>query len=215
MTVPVQPKIYHIVHIDRLQSIIADGHLWCDAIVVKRAPPGTVIGMGNIKQRRLNKLTLTSYPDLRVGNCVPFYFCPRSIMLYLIHKRNSELAYSGGQEPIVHLQADLYTSVNWAQQTSKRWAFTLSNAGEYGFEDLCNPLELNKLDWAAIQANSWSDPLIKRGKQAEFLIEHSFPWHLVECIGVCSRATHQEVVNVLSATAPHPPVAIKPEWYYD
>lgn len=30
MTVPAQPKIYHIVHVDRLPSIIADGCLWCD-----------------------------------------------------------------------------------------------------------------------------------------------------------------------------------------
>lgn len=28
MTVPAQPKIYHIVHVDRLPSIVADGCLW-------------------------------------------------------------------------------------------------------------------------------------------------------------------------------------------
>ncbi len=30
MTVPAQPKLYHIVHVDRLRSIVADGHLWSD-----------------------------------------------------------------------------------------------------------------------------------------------------------------------------------------
>ena len=35
MTVPAQPKIYHIVHVDRLRSILADEHLWCDAEVVR------------------------------------------------------------------------------------------------------------------------------------------------------------------------------------
>lgn len=127
MTVPAQPKIYHIVHVDRLQSIITDEHLWCDAEVVQRASAGTAIGMGHIKQRRLQELTLTSHPGLHVGDCVPFYFRPRSIMLYLIYRRNPELAYSGGQEPIVHLQADFYTCVNWAEQHRRRWAFTLSN----------------------------------------------------------------------------------------
>jgi len=39
MTVPAQPKIYHIVHVDRLPSIIADGGLWCDAEIVRRSPP--------------------------------------------------------------------------------------------------------------------------------------------------------------------------------
>lgn len=29
--IPAKPKIYHIVHVDRLSSIITDQHLWCDA----------------------------------------------------------------------------------------------------------------------------------------------------------------------------------------
>ena len=33
MPVPVEPKIYHIVHLDRLPSIVADGGLLCDADV--------------------------------------------------------------------------------------------------------------------------------------------------------------------------------------
>ena len=54
--VPPQPKIYHIAHVDRLPSIVADGFLWCDAEIVRRVPPGTTIGMNGIKQRRLNEL---------------------------------------------------------------------------------------------------------------------------------------------------------------
>lgn len=83
--VPQQPKIYHIAHVDRLPSIIADGCLWCDAEVERRAPPGT---MNSIKTRRLRELRLDSHPDLHVGDCVPFYFCPRSVMLYLIYQGN-------------------------------------------------------------------------------------------------------------------------------
>ena len=77
----VAPKIYHIVHVDRLPSIIADGSLWCDAEIARRteanADIGTMIGMNSIKQRRLTELTLDSHPSLYVGQCVPFYFCPR------------------------------------------------------------------------------------------------------------------------------------------
>jgi len=116
MPMPADPKIYHIVHVDRLPSIIADGRLWCDAEVVRRSPPGTTIGMNSIKQRRLNELTLTSRLFLRVGDCVPFYFCPRSIMVYLIHQADHpELAYHGGQQPIVHVEADMRQTVAWAE----------------------------------------------------------------------------------------------------
>ena len=82
---PANPKIYHIVHVDRLPSIVAEGRLWSDAEVGNRALGGTTIGMSAIKQRRLSELHLDKYPDLHVGECVLFYFCPRSIMLYLIH----------------------------------------------------------------------------------------------------------------------------------
>ena len=87
MPVPAAPKIYHIIHVDRLASVIADGCLWCDAQVLQRNRPGTQIGMSNIKQRRLLELRLSSHPGLLVGGCVPFYFCPRSVMLFIIHMR--------------------------------------------------------------------------------------------------------------------------------
>lgn len=213
MTVPPQPKLYHIVHVDRLPSIVADGGLWCDAEILRRAPSGTTIGMNAIKQRRLNELTLTSYPDLYVGDCVPFYFCPRSIMLYLIYQANHpELVYRDGQGPILHLECDLHATVAWAGQQGCRWAFTLSNAGAYYFEDRADLAQLNEIDWEAVQAKYWQSS--KEGKQAEFLVENRFPWHLVERIGVHSRAVYQQAVNALPPGGHRPTVEIKFDWYY-
>jgi len=176
--------------------------------------------MNVIKQRRLNELTLTSHSGLHVGDCVPFYFCPRSIMLYLIWQENHpKLTYRDGQGLIVHLEADLYASVAWAnQQKQRRWAFTLSNAGSRFFEDRCDLAQLNKINWKAVQTNRWSGngiaSSLKEGKQAEFLMEHSFPWHLVERIGVYSRGVYQQVANALPAGGHRPQVEIKLEWYY-
>lgn len=169
MTVPAQPKIYHIVHVDRLASILADQMLWSDAQITARAPAGTTIGMSGIKQRRLTELTLTSHPNLHVGACVPFYFCPRSIMLYMIYQANSpDLSYKGGQGPIIHLEADLKKSVVWAEANQLRWAFTLSNAGSRYFEDRSDLARLNEINWQAVRAQAWSG--CKDGKQAEFLL---------------------------------------------
>jgi len=213
VTVPANPKIYHILHVDRLTSVIADGCLWCDAEIARRGHAGTTIGMNNIKQRRLNELTLASHPGLYVGECVPFYFCPRSIMLYLIHRANHpELSYRGGQTPIIHLEADLSAAVAWADENGRRWAFTLSNAGAYYFEDRNNLTQLHELDWDAIQARDWQRK--KEGKQAEFLIEHSFPWQLVERIGVMNRTIYTQVVHALAGAAHQPPVEVRRDWYY-
>ena len=99
MTIPVpsRPVIYHIVHLDRLPSIISDGHLWSDAVMAQRGNGGTTIGLNSIKDRRLRESTLSSHPGLHIGECVPFYFCPRSVMLYVIYKQDHhELIYRGG-----------------------------------------------------------------------------------------------------------------------
>jgi hypothetical protein len=214
MAIPAQPKVYHIVHVDRLASIVADGRLWCDAEIARRAPPGTTIGMTGIKQRRLAELTLSSHPELHVGDCVPFYFCPRSVMLYLIHQGNHpDLTYRGGQMPIIHLEADLHTIVTWANRHDRRWAFTLSNAGSRYFEDRCDLADLHEIDWDAVQATNWRQ--CKEGKQAEFLLERNFPWHLVERIGVLSRAACLQVVRALPDGGHRPPVDVRRDWYYE
>jgi hypothetical protein len=213
MIVPARPKLYHIVHVDRLPSIVADQHLWCDAEIARRAPVGTTIGMGSIKRRRLEELMLTSHPGLHVGDCVPFYFCPRSVMLYLIYRANHEdLAYRGGQGPILHLEADLQAAVNWALETDRRWAFTLSNAGSYYFEDRCDLGRLHEVDWDAVQATNWQR--CKEEKQAEFLMEHCFPWHLVERVVACSRPVAVQASQALPANGHRPPVEVRPDWYY-
>ncbi len=215
MTIPAHPKIYHIIHEDRLPSILAEEWLWCDATMATRnaAALGTTIGMRTIKQRRLTELTLTSYPNLHVGDCVPFYFCPRSIMLYLLYQSNhQDLNYRGGQGPIIHLEADLSRTVDWAQQNNLSWAFTLSNAGAYYFEDRSELRNLIEIDWTAVQARNWKNH--KEGKQAEFLVERQFSWNLVERIGVHSITTQQKVQAMLQQSAHRPPVERIPSWYY-
>ncbi|MEE9614490.1 MAG: DUF4433 domain-containing protein [Thermodesulfobacteriota bacterium] len=219
MTVPVQPKIYHIMHVDRLPSIIADGSLWCDREVGRRLLPGSTIGMEAIKQRRLNEITLTSHPTLYVGDCVPFYFCPRSTMLYVIYQGNlPDLTYRDGQGSIIHLEADLHESVAWAEQNQKRWAFTLSNAGSRFFEDRCDLNQLDEVKWDAVQTNRWSgngiSPSVKEGKQAEFLIEGQCPWELVERIGVLSSNVREKASAAIRAATHKPLVEIMPNWYY-
>ncbi len=80
----------------------------CDSKIAHQTPDGTIIGMSAIKKRRLNELTLNCYPNLHVGDCVPFYFCSRSIMLYLIHMKNAELIYQGKQIKIINVGHLLY-----------------------------------------------------------------------------------------------------------
>ena len=172
--------------------------------------------MSKIKERRLHELTLACHSHLHVGDCVPFYFCPRSVMLYLIAQGNhSDLIYDGGQEPIIHLEADLHAAVAWAEENNRCWAFTLSNAGSRFFEDRSNLKQLHEINWDAVCAKYWREPAIKEGKQAEFLIECSFPWQLIERIGVYSQKMYQQTVNAIPPKyGKRPRIEIRREWYY-
>jgi len=213
MPAPANPKIYHIVHIDNLRSIIADGCLWSDEIMTQKQG-GQVIGMNTIKARRLT-LPVSCRQGTRVGQYVPFYFCSRSIMLYVIHCANHpELAYRGGQGPIVHLEADLLKAVKWADDNAKAWAFSLSNAGaNYAqFRDQLD--QLDEIDWAAVAAADFRPPDVKEGKQAEFLVHGSFPWGLVERIGVMSSAIGQLAAQATTGAQHRPTIEIKRDWYY-
>ncbi|MDR2849239.1 MAG: DUF4433 domain-containing protein [Verrucomicrobiota bacterium] len=213
--VPYPLNIYHIVHIDKLASILEAGRLVCDAGIQRCHPAGTTIGMGKIKQRRLEK-QLNAYPDLHVGDCVPFYFCPRSVMLYMFWMDNHpEIDYHGGQEPIVHLVSDFHSTIAWAEQNSRRWVFTNSNAGSGYFDDFCSEEHLPEINWNAVCARNWQEQ--REQKQAEFLIESEFPWTCVEKIGVFSEIQRCQVESILSQDSclvHRPPVCVERAWYY-
>lgn len=92
---PANPKIYHITHVENLASMLALGCISSDARRIRQSLENTNVGMAQIKARRL-ALEVDCHPGTRVGEYVPFYFCPRSIMLYLLYRGNHpDLSYRG------------------------------------------------------------------------------------------------------------------------
>ena len=212
---PANPKIYHITHVDNLQGIITDGGLFSEAKMLEQGRPIQSIGLPHIKRRRLEEIEVTCHPGTMVGEYVPFYFCPRSVMLYLIYRGNHpELIYRGGQDPIIHLEADLYRVVRWADDNRILWAFSLSNAGAYYVEFRADLRNLHELDWNAIAARDFRDPDVKERKQAEFLVYGFFPFELVERIGVYTMAIQARVLRTLASANYKPPVVICRDWYF-
>jgi ssDNA thymidine ADP-ribosyltransferase, DarT len=100
--------------------------------------------MSEIKRRRLEELEVHCHAGTKVGQYVPFYFCPRSVMLYLLYRGNSPgLTYQEGQRPILHLEADLHATVEWARGAGQRWAFSKGNAGAYYTNFFCDLAQLD------------------------------------------------------------------------
>jgi hypothetical protein len=67
-------------------------------------------------------------------------------------------------------------------------------------------------DWTAINATDWQK--CKEQKQAEFLVESTLPWSLVEEIGVYSPSWAEKVREQLQGTGHKPIISVKRDWYY-
>jgi hypothetical protein len=211
-TAPTRPKIYHITNVANLASIAGSG-LLSDAAMIARGGPAVAIGMSKLKTRRLT-LPVTCHGGDFVGDFVPFYFCPRSVMLYLLHKGNHlDVSYQGGQDPIVHLEADMHDVIEWATKHGVRWAFTPRNAAAiYNVEFFASVGRLDEIDWTAVDATSWSG--VMERKQAEFLVHGCVPWELFSAIGVHSQTILEQTNQAISSAAHKPPVTIRRHWYY-
>jgi hypothetical protein len=85
-------------------------------------------------------------------------------------------------------------------------------AWEEGFTRRLHKLDV--LDWQAIAATDWREPFVKERKQAEFLVEESLPWELIERIGVIDNDAAQRAAGALRNAEHKPAVVVARNWYY-
>ncbi len=208
------PELYHITHVQNLPRILASKGLWCDAERLRQNFISTGIAHETLKQRRLR----TQVPKAAGGNLadyVPFYFCNRSPMLYSIHTGFVQ-GYDGGQENVVYLVSRVETFAN----LDRRWCFTDGHAVEAITKFYDNLDDLGQIDWNVIRDWSWkntdADPDRKRRKQAEFLVQKSVSWPMINGIGVISQQMASQVERILdeSRTSHRPKIEIETKWYY-
>jgi len=156
---------------------------------------------------------VTHGPGGVLHDYVPFYFAPRSPMLYSI-SRGKVVGYDGGQAPVIHL----VTTAQQVQAMGLQFAFT-DGHGIMSLTNFFDDLDaLDRVDWSIMRARQWAwangDGDSGRRRQAEFLIWHVLPWSAILEIGVIN-ATMQRVVNGLLSTERHqPPVRVHQDWYY-
>jgi hypothetical protein len=114
---------------------------------------------------------------------------------------------------VLHLVSSVDRAIDSAD--GRPWAFSDGNAGAR-YTRFSN--DLNKIDdhiaWDAVNAQYWSDPVVKEKKQAEFLLYESLSWTAICAIGVINQSVAEAVVDVLATTSHQPRVLVKPEWYY-
>jgi len=201
--------IYHITDVSNLESIVSMGGLKSDAQLMSQQASGSIsgIGYGHIKLRRLTSTQINCCNGRFVGEFVPFYFCPRSPMLYTVNKGNTGKT-PGSQKTIVHLVSTVQKGI----EQGSDWAFSDVSAAT-GYPNFYNDTaRLDQLDWDVIKSNSWHNKSSQ--KQAEFLVADQFKWDSIIGIGCMTADIETQVRGVLSSAAHLPKVLTKPGWYF-
>jgi len=202
---PEQILIYHITDVANLPGVLAEGGLHSDVAMAQRKP--TVIGYTHIKERRMKELRVGCCGGRFVGEFVPFYYCARSPMLYVINRGNTGLP-SGCQRSIVHLVSTVAVGIG----LNRSWAISDGNAGAAYASFSADVEALNELDWEAIRATDWRGRTGQ--KMAEFLVADFFPWTGFHAVGCHNSGLAKQVQDLLNSQQHRPAVAVEPGWYY-
>jgi len=205
--------IYHITPIDNLSSIINSGGL----VAKSRLKEGKInyqdISYGHIQDRR-GQIRVPCGAGGYLHDYVPFYFAPRSPLLYAISKRTVP-NYQEGQNSVIHLVAD----INTIEAEGLDFVFTDGHAA-MAYADFYTDLGAlgYVIDWELMESRFWfnteDDPNRKCRRQAEFLVHQFLPWHLIQEIGVINTKIQIQVREILQRFNKQTPVEVYSKWYY-
>jgi ssDNA thymidine ADP-ribosyltransferase, DarT len=212
VTVPRPTLIYHITPIDNLPRILADGCLLTCATLRNRGSDYSGIAFEHIQDRRVG----TVVPCGLGGNLhdyVPFYFAPRSPMLYTINRGNVP-GHVGDQGRIVHL----VSSVQAIHRAGRKYVFTDGHATMALTNFYDDPKHLARIDWPVMTYTFWNDtieqPDRKRRRQAEFLVHEFVEFQHIKQIGVYTARVEGIVNQMLKNISSNLEVKCRPSWYY-
>ena len=204
--------IYHITHLDNLPGILDATGLCCESSIIAGQTSYRCIGYETLKDRRL-QTPVPIAPFGCLADYVPFYFAPRSPMLYAI-KKNLVQNYDGGQSPVIYL----VSTVESVAEAKLPFVYTDGHA-VIALSEFYNQLkELPFVDWEIMKQKYWNDSEEdsdrKRRRQAEFLVHRFFPLDQVIGIGVQNLSVRESVKKLLTDNGHSFRVRVKNEWYY-
>jgi ssDNA thymidine ADP-ribosyltransferase, DarT len=204
--------LYHITALGNLPSIATSRGLHCFNGMVRNGVQHESIAYESVQIKRA-RTAVTCGPRGCLHDYVPFFFAPRSPMLYAIHK--GKVTCSNGQEGL----ACIVSSIENVQAAGLNFVFTdghgimapLTNF----YDDLGN---LDKIDWKLMEAVYWrdtaEDPDRGRRRQAEFLVHEFFPWECVIGIGVNKASIIARVRDLLADLGESTEIKAKPNFFY-
>lgn len=207
---PEAARIFRITHVKNVPWILKHG-LHCKSS--KTADPNFVpIGMADLIAKRATH-TVPIKPGGSLGDYVPFYFTPKSIMMYNIKTGHGNVIKRDNSEVVV-----MVSSLHKLKDMAVPFIFTnghaYMNETDY-FDDLS---DLDKIDWDLLRRRDFQRDPDDPGKlgryQAEALVHRNVPVTALLGIGCYDSATKR----ILAADASNEGITLGVEvvtnWYF-
>lgn len=209
---PIPTQVFHMTRIERLPSIV-DAGLLPDNEVVRQGLPGVEIGYRHIKDRRAQRIVPCGAGGT-LADYVPFYFAPRSPMLYTITGGN--VSHEAAQtDDIVYL----VTSTQRLREADLSVVYSNRHPVlEYAdLTDQDSSLDRpDFVDWGLMRVIIWKntleDPDRKDRRQAECLAHPSVPWHCIEAIATKTEGAATKVRTLIQSDTV--PITVRRNWYF-
>jgi hypothetical protein len=201
--------------IERIPSVVRHG-LLPDNTCRQRQITGVEIGYDHIKRRRAHRDVPCGVRGT-LADYVPFYFAPRSPMLYAI-THGLVSAEAACTDQIVYLVSSTQTlrKTGLTVVASNRhaeldYAEMSDNDGDLDHDDF--------VDWPLMTAKYWKntpdDPDRKERRQAEYLVHPHVPWQAIEEVATKTEGARVRVELLLGTVAAQPTrVTVRAEWYF-
>jgi len=164
-----------------------------------------------IDKRGIRSVPVT--PGGVLNDYVPFYFAPRSPMLYSLHTGYVQ-GFEGTQRDIIYL----VSSVQKVKDSNIPFVFTDGHAYELISNFYNNEKDLKNIDWSIMGATYWNntadDNDRKRRRMAEFLLYQFVPITCIFGIVVFDDKMENTVNKIQRKCNTTIKTYIKPNWYY-
>lgn len=207
-------RLYHFTHIDHLVSIVRDG-LVADTAAQRARVLRHEAGDPAIKERRRRARVPVGEGGV-VADYVPFYFAPRSPMLFRLFK-GGVTTYDSDQQDLVYLCSTverLEALGAAAVITDRNAAVRIADFSDDGARWRVDGF----VDWDLMGATWWNNteqyPDRVERRMAECLVHKRVPWEAILAVGTIDDQRAASVRQILGSAVDPPKVIVRPEWYF-
>lgn len=172
------------------------------------------IGNMDIKEQRRRR-AVPIPPGGFVADYVPFYFAPRSPMMFAIDRGNVP-TYQDGCRRLVYVVTDVERLLPLDAPVLLTDRNSVLRLAE--FADANSSVPDDFIDWDLMKARYWyntpDEPDRRERRMAECLVHESVPWEAVTAVIAKSDDIAEEAGRVLGAAGSSCPIMVRPEWYF-